>query len=130
MKLIENDNLPPAIGPYSQAVKANGMVYTSAQVPLTLDGQTTQKDIKVQTRQVLENLKVLLENSQSSMDSVVKTTIYLANIEDFAVVNVLFAEAFGEHRPARSTVAVKDLPKDFLIMVDATAVSKDYVSNI
>ncbi len=130
MKLIENDNLPPAIGPYSQAVKANGMVYTSAQVPLTLDGQVTKRDIKVQTRQVLENLQVLLENSQSSMDSVIKTTIYLANIEDFAIVNVLFAEAFGEHKPARSTVAVKDLPKDFLIMVDATAISSDYVSNI
>ncbi len=130
MKLIENENLPPAIGPYSQAVKVNGMIYASAQVPLTLDGQKTAKDIKIQTRQVLENLRVLLENSQSSMDNVVKTTIYLANIEDFAVVNVLFAEAFGEHKPARSTVSVKGLPKDFLIMVDAIAVSMDYSANI
>lgn len=126
MKLIESDNLPEAIGPYSPAVKVNGMVYTSAQVPITLDGEIIEKDIKVQTRQVLSNLKILLEDSQSDMSQVVKTSIYLANMEDFGIVNVLFAEAFGEHKPARSTIAAKDLPKGFLIMVDAIAIATDY----
>lgn len=126
MKYIENENLPQVIGPYSPAIKVNGMIYTSAQVPLSLDGEIVQRDIKIQTRQVLENLKVLLEDAESGMNQVIKTTIYLANIEDFGIVNVLFAEAFGDHKPVRSTIAAKDLPKDFLIMVDAVALASDY----
>lgn len=126
MKLIQSDNLPEAIGPYSPAVKVNGMIYTSAQVPITLDGTEVEKDIKVQTRQVLSNLRTLLEDAESGMNKVVQVSVYLANIEDFGIVNVLFAEAFDDHKPARTTIAAKDLPKKFLIMIDAIAVANDY----
>lgn len=126
MKLIQSDNLPEAIGPYSPAVKVNGMIYTSAQVPVTLDGTMVERDIKVQTRQVLSNLRTLLEDAESGMENVVKVSIYLENIEDFGIVNVLFAEAFGDHKPARSTISAKGLPKNAMIMVDAIATANDY----
>lgn len=126
MKFIESDNLPQAIGPYSPAVKVNGMIYTSAQVPVTLDGTMVEKDIKIQTRQVLSNLRTLLEDAESGMENVVKVSVYLENIDDFGIVNVLFAEAFGDHKPARSTISAKGLPKDSLIMIDAIAMGNDY----
>ena len=126
MKFIESDNLPLAIGPYSPAVKVNGFIYTSGQVPVTLDGTMIERDIKVQTRQVLSNLRTLLEDADSGMEKVVKVSVFLENIEDFGVVNVLFAEAFGEHKPVRTTVSVKGLPKNSLIMVDAIALANDY----
>lgn len=123
MKFIESDNLPLAIGPYSPAVKVNGFIYTSGQVPVTLDGTMVERDIKVQTRQVLTNLRTLLEDAGSGMESVVKISIYLENIDDFGIVNVLFAEAFGEHKPARSTISVNGLPKNAMVMVDAIALA-------
>lgn len=126
MKFIESDNLPQAIGPYSPAVKINGMIYTSAQVPVTLDGTMVERDIKIQTRQVLSNLRTLLEDADSGMENVVKVSVYLENIDDFGIVNVLFAEAFGDHKPARSTISTKGLPKDSLIMIDAIALGNDY----
>ena len=126
MKFIESDNLPAAIGPYSPAVSVGAMIYTSAQVPITLDGTMVERDIKVQTRQVLSNLRTLLEDAKSGMDQVVKVSIYLENIEDFGIVNVLFSEAFGDHKPARSTISVKGLPKNSMIMVDAISVALDY----
>ena len=126
MEKINSKKLPEAIGPYSQAVKANGLIYTSGQVPLNSDGNMVQRDIKTQTRQVFENLKNLLEDAQSGMDKVIKITIYLENIEDFAVVNVLCAEAFGEHKPVRTTISVKDLPLNSMIVVDAIAQPYDY----
>ena len=126
MKFIASDNLPQAIGPYSPAIKVHGMIYTSAQVPVTLDGTMVEKDIKIQTRQVLSNLRTLLEDADSGMEKVVKVSVFLENIEDFGVVNVLFAEAFGEHKPARSTIAAKALPKNSLIMIDAIALANDY----
>lgn len=123
MKFIESDNLPLAIGPYSPAVKVNGFIYTSGQVPVTLDGTMVERDIKVQTRQVLTNLRTLLEDAGSGMESAVKISIYLENIDDFGIVNVLFAEAFGEHKPARSTISVNGLPKNAMVMVDAIALA-------
>ena len=88
--------------------------------------RAVEKDIKVQTRQVLSNLRTLLEDAESGMDKVVKVSVYLENIEDFGVVNVLFAEAFGDHKPARSTISVKGLPKNSMIMIDAMALANDY----
>lgn len=126
MEIIESSNAPAAIGPYSQAIKANGLIYTSGQIPLTADGKLVENDIKKQTRQVLENLKNLLEDSQSSMDKVIKVTIFLENMDDFGVVNVLYAEAFGDHKPVRSTVAVRTLPKNVLVEMDAIALPYDY----
>ena len=126
MKFIASDNLPQAIGPYSPAVKVNGMIYTSAQVPVTLDGTVVERNIKIQTRQVLSNLRTLLEDAESGIDKVVKVNVYLENIEDFGVVNVLFAEAVVDHKPARSTISVKGLPKNAMIMIDAIALANDY----
>jgi 2-iminobutanoate/2-iminopropanoate deaminase len=102
------------------------MIYTSAQVPVTLDGTMVERDIKIQTRQVLSNLRTLLEDAESGMENVVKVSVYLENIDDFGIVNVLFAEAFGDHKPARSTISAKGLPKDSLIMIDAIAMGNDY----
>ena len=126
MKFIASDNLPLAIGPYSPAIKVNGMIYTSGQVPISLDGTMLERDIKVQTRQVLSNLRTLLEDANSGLEKVIKVSIYLENIEDFRVVNTIFAEAFGNHKPARSTISVKGLPKNSMIMVDAIALANDY----
>ena len=126
MEIIESAKAPEAIGPYSQAIKANGLIYTSGQIPLTPAGELVERDIKKQTRQVLENLKNLLEDSQSAMDKVIKVTIYLENMDDFAIVNVLYSEAFGDHKPVRSTVAVKTLPKNVMVEMDVIALPYDY----
>ncbi|RXJ99437.1 deaminase [Arcobacter sp. CECT 8986] len=126
MELLHTDRVPAAIGPYSQAIKANGLIYTSGQIPLTAEGELVQGDIKVQTRQVLENLRKLLEDCKSGMDKVIKVTIFLDNMDDFGIVNVLYAEAFGDHKPVRSTVAVKTLPKNVLVEMDVIALPYDY----
>ncbi|MCP4971025.1 MAG: RidA family protein [Arcobacter sp.] len=126
MEIIETQNAPAAIGPYSQAIKANGMIYTSGQIAITPNGELVERDIKKQTKQVLENLENVLEEAQSGMDKVIKVTIYLENMDDFGIVNVLYAEAFGDHKPARSTVAVKTLPKNVLVEMDVIALAYDY----
>lgn len=123
MKFTQTDKAPAAIGPYSQAVVVDGMVYTSGQIALLPDGsEDILKDgVAPQARQVLENLKAVLEASGSSMDKVLKTTIFLSCMDDFTTVNEIYAEAFGEHKPVRSTVAVKTLPKNALVEIDAVA---------
>ncbi len=126
MEFINTEKAPAAIGPYSQAIKANGLIYTSGQIPLTPSGELVERDIKKQTRQVLENLKNVLEEAQSGMDKVVKVTIFLENMDDFGIVNALYAEAFGDHKPVRSTVAVRTLPKNVLVEMDAIALPCDY----
>ncbi len=124
MKFTQTNKAPSAIGPYSQAVVANGMVFTSGQIALTPDGVMLEDDIRVQTKQVLTNLGEVLQASGASLDSVIKTTIFLASMDDFGVVNEIYAEAFGSHKPARSTVAVKTLPKNALVEIDAIALVK------
>ena len=123
MKFVQTTNAPSAIGPYSQAVVVNGMVYTSGQIALLPDGSDTvlAQDVVAQTKQVMQNLIAVLEEAGSSLGSVVKTTIFLADMNDFAVVNEIYAEAFGSHKPVRSTVAVKTLPKNALVEIDALA---------
>jgi 2-iminobutanoate/2-iminopropanoate deaminase len=121
MEYVQTNNAPQAIGPYSQAVKVDGMVYTSGQIALTPQGEMLKNDVAIQTRQVLKNLHEVLKAAGSSLEQVVKTTIFLADMEDFATVNEIYAEAFGEHKPARSTVAVKTLPKNALVEIDAVA---------
>jgi len=121
MQYIHTDNAPAAIGPYSQAIKVGDMVFTSGQIALTPKGEFLDGSVEVQARQVLENLSEVLKEAGSSMDKVIKTTIFLANMDDFAVVNEVYAKAFGEHKPSRSTVAVKTLPKNALIEIEAIA---------
>ncbi len=123
MTYVQTDRAPAAIGPYSQAVKVNGMVYTSGQIALTTEGTMLDLDIRIQTEQVLTNLRHVLEAAGSGLDRVVKTTIYLADMDDFATVNELYEGAFGDHKPARSTVAVKTLPKNALVEIDAVALA-------
>ena len=124
MTFTQTDNAPSAIGPYSQAVVHNGLVYTSGQIALKPDGsdELLKENVILQAKQVLQNLRNVLEASGSSMEKVVKTTIFLADMNDFAAVNEVYEEAFGSHKPARSTVAVKTLPKNALVEIDAVAV--------
>ncbi|MEA2100805.1 MAG: RidA family protein [Campylobacterota bacterium] len=124
MKLVQTDKAPSAIGPYSQAVVANGMVYTSGQIALTPDGVMLESDVVIQTKQVLKNLKAVLEEAGSSMDKVIKTTIFIDSMDDFTIINEIYEKAFGTHKPARATVAVKTLPKNALVEIDAIALVK------
>ncbi|BCD60042.1 MULTISPECIES: RidA family protein [unclassified Nitratiruptor] len=123
MHSVQTSNAPQAIGPYSQAMIVDGMVYTSGQIALLPDGsdELLSKDVATQAKQVLQNLKNVLEAAGSGMDKVIKTTIFLADMNDFATVNTVYEEAFGNHKPARSTVAVKTLPKNALVEIDAIA---------
>ena len=127
MKFIQTKNAPSAIGPYSQAVVINGMVYTSGQIALTPEGgdELLREDVVVQAVRVMKNLEAVLEAANSSLSSVIKTTIFLADMGDFATVNEIYAEAFGAHKPVRSTVAVKTLPKNALVEIDAVALIKN-----
>lgn len=121
MTSVHTPNAPAAIGPYSQAMIANGMVFTSGQIALTPSGEMVDGDVSAQCVQVVSNLKAVLEAAGSSFDKVIKTTIFLADMDDFTAVNAIYADAFGDHKPARSTVAVKTLPKNALVEIDATA---------
>ncbi len=121
MQYIHTDSAPAAIGPYSQAIKVGDMVFTSGQIALTPNGEFLGGNVEAQARQVLKNLDEVLKEAGSSLKKVIKTTIFLANMDDFAIVNEIYAEAFGDHKPARSTIAVKTLPKNALIEIEAVA---------
>ena len=118
VKIIQTDEAPQAIGPYSQAMKVGNFVYTSGQIALTPDGEMVEQDVELQTAQVMRNLKAVLEAGGSSLQHVIKTTIFLADMEDFAKVNAVYEKWFGGHKPARSTVAVKTLPKNALVEIE------------
>jgi 2-iminobutanoate/2-iminopropanoate deaminase len=122
MEFVSTKKAPQAIGPYSQAVKHNGLVYTSGQIALTPEGVMLEDGIEIQTKQVLKNLGEVLSQAGSSPEGVIKTTIFLASMDDFVVVNGIYEEFFGSHKPARATVAVKTLPKNALVEIDAIAV--------
>ncbi|MBX9668629.1 MAG: RidA family protein [Candidatus Obscuribacterales bacterium] len=120
---IQTDNAPKAIGPYSQAVKANGFVFVSGQIPIDPStGQLIQGTASELTRQVMRNLTNIIETAGSSLDNVVKTTIYLKDLSDFEEVNAAYSEFFPNHKPARATVEVARLPKDAKVEIDAIAV--------
>jgi len=121
MEFLSSDNAPAAIGPYSQAVKVNGMLYTSGQIALELNGEMVENDIKKQTRKVFSNIQAILEDNHTSMDNVIKVNIYLTDMNDFGVVNVIMAEVFGDHKPVRSTIAVAGLPKNAMVEMDIIA---------
>jgi 2-iminobutanoate/2-iminopropanoate deaminase len=120
-KVISTTNSPQAIGPYSQAVVAGDLVFCSGQVPLTPDGQLVEGDISVQTRQVLSNLRGLLQASGSSLERVVKTTVFLSDMGDFAAMNAVYGEFFTSEPPSRSTVQVARLPRDVRVEIEAVA---------
>jgi 2-iminobutanoate/2-iminopropanoate deaminase len=126
MELLHSDNAPAAIGPYSQAVKVHGLLYTSGQIALKLNGEMVENDIKKQTRQIFSNLEAILDDNHTSFENVVKINIFLTDMNDFGVVNVIMAEVFGLHKPVRSTVQVAGLPKNAMIEMDLIATVADY----
>jgi len=128
MKFIETKEAPEAIGPYSQAIAVNGMVYTSGQISLNTKGEMVGNDVETQTHQVMKNLQHVLQSAGSEYNDVIKTTIYLADMDDFLKVNKIYAEYFGAHKPARSTVAVKTLPKNALVEIDCIALCEAHVN--
>ena len=121
MKVVSTSNAPQAIGPYSQAMISGGMVYTSGQIAINpANGNIEAKTIEEQTHQVCKNVKAVLEASGSSLDKVVKTVCFLADMGDFATFNSIYAEYFTS-KPARSCVSVKTLPKNVLVEIDTIA---------
>jgi len=122
MKTISTTNAPAAIGPYAQGIVVNGIFYSSGQIPLTAAGELVEGDIVAQTKQVFENLKAVLDAAGSSLDKVVKTTVFLGDMNDFAAMNETYAGYFGDHKPARSAVEVARLPKDVKVEIEVIAV--------
>jgi 2-iminobutanoate/2-iminopropanoate deaminase len=120
---VHTDGAPAAIGPYSQGMVANGFIYTAGQIPL--DPATMElvgeDDAARQTEQVMRNLDAILKAAGASLSTVVKTTVFLADMNDFAAMNDVYGRHFGAHRPARSTVEVSRLPKDVRVEIDAVA---------
>ena len=122
MKVISTTKAPAAIGPYSQAIKVGNLVYTSGQIPIDPQtGSSVEGGIKEQTRQSLTNVKAILEEAGLTMANVVKTTVFMADMNDFTEMNAVYAEFFSEPYPARSAVAVKTLPKGALIEIEVVA---------
>ena len=122
MKVINTKNAPAAIGPYSQAIEVNGFVYTSGQLPINPEtGEFAGSDIKSQTEQSLKNVKAILEEAGLTMQNVVKTTVFLADMADFTAMNEVYSSYFSEPYPARSAVAVKTLPKAALVEIECVA---------
>ena len=124
MKTVSTTNAPAAIGPYAQGIVVNNMFYSSGQIPLTASGELVDGDIEVQTHQVFENLKAVLAAAGSSLDQVVKTTVFMKDMNDFAMMNEVYASHFGDHKPARSAVEVARLPKDVKVEIEVIALVK------
>jgi 2-iminobutanoate/2-iminopropanoate deaminase len=119
---VQTDSAPKAIGPYSQAIKANGLVFASGQIPLDpATMQIVEGGIREQTERVMNNLSAVLQAAVSSLDRVVKTTVFLADLADFADMNETYGRFFGEAPPARSTVQVSRLPRDVRVEIDLIA---------
>ena len=122
MKVISTKQAPAAIGPYSQAIQVGNLVYTSGQIPIDpATGAIVEGGIKEQTRQSLTNVKAILESADLTMGNVVKTTVFMSNMNDFPEMNSVYAEFFAEPYPARSAVAVKALPKGALVEIEVVA---------
>ena len=122
MKVISTKKAPAAIGPYSQAIQVGNLVYTSGQIPIDpATGAFAEGGIKEQTRQSLTNVKAIFEEAGLSMSNVVKTTVFMTDMGDFADMNAVYAEFFSEPYPARSAVAVKTLPKGALVEIEVVA---------
>ena len=122
LRSVHTDHAPAAIGPYSQAIVVDGWVYCSGQIPLVPEtGELVGGDVGAQTERVLQNLSQVLQAAGSSLRSVVKTTVFLADMSDFAAMNEVYARHFGEHRPARATVEAGGLPKACGVEIECVA---------
>lgn len=121
MKVVATNNAPAAIGPYVQGVIVNNMFYSSGQIPLTAAGELVEGSITEQTNQVFENLKAVLAEAGSSLDKVVKTMVFISDMNEFGELNEEYARHFGNHKPARSCVEVARLPKDVKVEIEVIA---------
>ena len=121
-EVVATENAPGAIGPYSQAIKANGMVFCSGQIPIDpTTGQFVSDDVAGQTEQVFKNLEAVLKAAGCGLENVVKTTVFLADMDDFAAMNDVYARFFSENKPARATVQAARLPRDARVEVECIA---------
>ncbi|MDK8281646.1 MAG: RidA family protein [Peptoniphilus lacrimalis] len=122
MKVIQTQKAPAAVGPYSQAIEVNGLIFTSGQLPIIPEsGELINDDIKKATAKSLENIKEILQEAGSSLDKVVKVNIFLKDMNDFSSVNEVYSKYFTTNKPARSCVEVSKLPKDGIIEIEAVA---------
>jgi len=116
--MIASNDAPAAIGPYSQAMRLGNLLFTSGQIPLTPSGELISGGIEEQTHQVFRNLKAVLAEAGASLTDVVKATVFLKDMGQFAALNAIYADYFGDHKPARSTVEVARLPRDVLVEIE------------
>jgi 2-iminobutanoate/2-iminopropanoate deaminase len=124
MKTVQTDLAPAAIGPYSQGIIVNNLFYSSGQIPLTAEGTMVEGDIREQAHQVFKNLHAVLAAAGASLNTVVKTTVFIKDMNDFAALNEVYGEYFTDHKPARSCVEVARLPKDALVEIEVVALVK------
>ncbi|PLS03472.1 2-iminobutanoate/2-iminopropanoate deaminase [Neobacillus cucumis] len=124
MKVVQTNQAPAAIGPYSQGIVVNNLFYSSGQIPLTAEGVMVTGDVKEQTHQVFKNLQAVLAEAGASLETVVKATVFIKNMDEFAAVNEVYGEYFSAHKPARSCVEVARLPKDALVEIEVVALVK------
>ncbi|MBM0067797.1 RidA family protein [Alkalicoccobacillus gibsonii] len=124
MKTVYTSLAPEAIGPYSQGVIVNNLFYSSGQIPLKPNGELLEGDVQEQTHQVFANLKAVLAEAGSSLDSVVKATVFIKNMDEFPLINEVYSSYFDTHKPARSCVEVARLPKDVLVEIEVIALVK------
>jgi len=121
MQVITTPEAPRAIGPYAQAIAVDGWLFTSGQIPLTADGELRAGDIEAQTEQVFDNLSAVLAAAGASLGRVVKCTVFVKDLNDFARLNAVYERRFGDHKPARSTVEVARLPRDVQVEIEVVA---------
>jgi 2-iminobutanoate/2-iminopropanoate deaminase len=124
MKIVQTNQAPAAIGPYSQGIIVNNLFYSSGQIPLTAEGVMILGGIKEQTHQVFKNLAAVLSAAGASFDTVVKATVFIKSMDDFASINEVYGEYFSTNKPARSCVEVARLPKDALVEIEVIALVK------
>jgi len=124
MRAIHTNEAPAAIGPYSQGIIVNNLFYSSGQIPLTPEGKMVEGNIEAQTHQVFANLKAVLKEAGASLDTVIKTTVFIKDMNDFSKLNEVYAQYFTDHKPARSCVEVARLPKDALVEIEVVALVK------
>lgn len=123
-KVIQTNLAPQAIGPYSQAIQVGSMIFTSGQIPLNKEGELVEGGIKEQTTQVIQNLQAVLEATGCTLDDIIKTTVYIKDMNEFTQLNETYGEFFSQSKPARSTVEVARLPKDVKVEIECIALLK------
>jgi 2-iminobutanoate/2-iminopropanoate deaminase len=124
MQVVSTKEAPAAIGPYSQGIIVNNIFYSSGQIPLTAEGEMVNGDVQEQTHQVFKNVQAVLKEAGASLESVIKTTVFIKDMNDFGKVNEVYGEYFHTHKPARSCVEVARLPKDALVEIEVIALVK------